>query len=230
MNKIIYTFISILILGLAVYIVWPSEIKKNTDPVPANSNMTDTKNTDTDQLNKVEINSENDKNIKTENKIIKNNMHKISIETNVGTIVFETYDMDAPKTVENFITLANKKFYDGVIFHRVIKGFMIQGGDPTGTGTGGPGYKFNDELNPSTESYKAGYRRGVVAMANAGPNTNGSQFFIMHADYPLPNSYSIFGKVISGIEIVDAIANSKTNGADRPVVDVVMKSVKVSDK
>lgn|SRR5574343_248775 len=230
MNKIIYTFISILIIGLAVYIVWPNEIKKNTDSMPVNSDITENKDTSTGQVSNVETNKENDKTIKTENKIIKNNMHTISIETNKGTIVFETYDMDAPKTVENFITLAKKSYYDGVIFHRVIKGFMIQGGDPTGTGTGGPGYKFNDELNPATDSYKAGYKRGVVAMANAGPNTNGSQFFIMHADYPLPNSYTIFGKVISGIEVVDAIANSQTNGADRPVVDIVMKSVKVSDK
>src|SRR5574343_626633 len=213
MNEIIYTFISILIIGLAVYIVWPNEIKKNTDSMPVNSDIT-----------------ENNKTIKKKNKIIKNNMHTISIETNKGTIVFETYDLDAPKTVENFITFAKKSYYDGVIFHRVIKGFMIQGGDPTGTGTGGPGYKFNDELNPATDSYKAGYKRGVVAMANAGPNTRSEEFFIMHADYPLPNSYTIFGKVISGIEVVDAIANSQTNGADRPVVDIVMKSVKVSDK
>jgi len=107
---------------------------------------------------------------------------------------------------------------------------MIQGGDPTGTGTGGPGYKFEDELNPTTASYKAGYKRGVVAMANSGPNTNGSQFFIMHQDYPLPNSYSIFGKVIKGMEIVDAIANTQTNEDDRPLQDVVMKKVVVTKK
>src|SRR6185295_816241 len=95
--------------------------------------------------------------------------HMVTIETNYGKIVFETYDADAPNTVKNFITLAGKGFYENVIFHRVIKGFMIQGGDPTGTGTGGPGYKFNDELNPATASYKAGYKKGVVAMANAGP-------------------------------------------------------------
>ncbi len=158
----------------------------------------------------------------------KNLMHTITIETNKGTIVFQTYNQDAPKTAENFVTLANKGYYDGVIFHRVIKGFMIQGGDPTGTGTGGPGYRFEDELNPATESYKTGYKRGVVAMANAGPDTNGSQFFIMHADYPLPNNYTIFGKVIKGIEIVDAIANSKVGGSDRPVEDIVMKKVTVA--
>ncbi len=164
------------------------------------------------------------------NNSIKNSMHNITIETNKGTIVFETYDADAPKTVQNFITLAEKGFYNNLIFHRVIKDFMIQGGDPTGTGAGGPGYKFEDELNPATPSYKAGYVRGVVAMANAGPNTNGSQFFIMHKDVPLPHSYSIFGKVVSGLDIVDAIATSQTDAGDRPVSDIVMKKVTVSSK
>lgn len=156
-----------------------------------------------------------------------NNSHRVTIETNKGKIVFETYDADAPNTVANFIKLANEKFYDGVIFHRVISGFMIQGGDPTGTGTGGPGYRFDDELNPETESYRNGYERGVVAMANAGPNTNGSQFFIMHNDYPLPNQYTIFGKVVEGIEVVDTIANTETGLADRPTEEIVMQSVTV---
>jgi cyclophilin family peptidyl-prolyl cis-trans isomerase len=160
----------------------------------------------------------------------KNFMHKITIETNKGTIVFETYDSDAPKTVENFVTLANKGFYNGIIFHRVIKDFMIQGGDPTGTGTGGPGYKFEDELNSNTESYKNGYARGVVAMANAGPNTNGSQFFIMHKDVPLPHNYTIFGKVMSGMDVVDAIANTKTDAGDRPTEKITMNKVTVSEK
>jgi cyclophilin family peptidyl-prolyl cis-trans isomerase len=159
------------------------------------------------------------------NTTIKNNMHNVTIETNKGTIVIETYDADAPKTVNNFVTLAGKGFYNGLIFHRVIKNFMIQGGDPTGTGAGGPGYKFEDELNPVTPSYKAGYTRGVVAMANSGPNTNGSQFFIMHKDYALPHNYSIFGKVISGMEVVDAIATTQTGPNDKPVQDVVMKKV-----
>lgn len=156
-------------------------------------------------------------------------MHTVTIETNKGTIVFETYDADAPKASENFVTLANKGFYNGLIFHRVISGFMIQGGDPTGTGTGGPGYKFADELNPATESYKAGYVRGTVAMANSGPDTNGSQFFIMHKDYALPHNYTIFGKVIKGIEVVDAIAAGKTGAGDRPVENVVMKKVTVAN-
>lgn len=159
----------------------------------------------------------------------KKSMNTITIETNHGKIVFQTYNDDAPKTVENFITLAKKGFYDNLIFHRVIKGFMIQGGDPTGTGSGGPGYKFNDELNPNTPSYKEGYKKGVVAMANAGPNTNGSQFFIMLEDYPLPNSYTIFGKVVSGQEVVDEIGNVKTGDNDKPLESVVMKKVTVSE-
>lgn len=161
---------------------------------------------------------------------LSNFMHTITIETNKGTIVFETYDLDAPKTSQNFVDLAKKGFYDGVIFHRVISGFMIQGGDPTGTGTGGPGYKFSDELNPATESYKRGYLRGTVAMANSGPNTNGSQFFIMHADYPLPNNYTIFGRVVSGMDVVDAIATTPRDGGDRPLEQVVMRKVTVQTK
>jgi cyclophilin family peptidyl-prolyl cis-trans isomerase len=158
-----------------------------------------------------------------------NNMHEITITTNFGDITFDTYDADAPKTVDNFITLASKGFYDDVIFHRVIKGFMIQGGDPTGTGTGGPGYQFADELDPNTVSAKLGYVRGTVAMANAGPDTNGSQFFIMHQDYPLPHSYTIFGHVVRGQEVVDAIATTKTDANDKPLSPVVIKSVTVEE-
>lgn len=163
------------------------------------------------------------------NSTIKNMSHIITIKTNMGDISFETYDADAPNTVKNFITLAEKGFYNGVIFHRVIPGFMIQGGDPTGNGTGDPGYQFADELNPNTDSYKAGYLKGVVAMANAGPNTNGSQFFIMVADYPLPNSYTIFGKVVSGQDVADAISKVQTGQNDKPVSKVIMEQVTVSD-
>lgn len=149
----------------------------------------------------------------------------VTIETNKGTIVFEMFPADAPKTVENFATLAQKGFYDGVIFHRVIDGFMIQGGDPTGTGMGGPGYTFADELNPNAPSYKLGYQKGMVAMANAGPNTNGSQFFIMLKDTPLPHAYTIFGRVISGQDVVDAIGKVQVGPNDKPVDAVVMKKV-----
>ncbi|HPL92979.1 MAG TPA: peptidylprolyl isomerase [bacterium] len=163
----------------------------------------------------------------TDINFINKTSNMITIETNHGTIVFETYNQDAPNTVANFIKLASNGFYDNLTFHRVIPGFMIQGGDPNGNGTGGPGYQFADELNPNTPSYKEGYKKGVVAMANAGPNTNGSQFFIMTADYPLPHDYTIFGKVVSGQDVVDAIANVPTGRNDRPVEPVVMKTVKV---
>ncbi len=153
--------------------------------------------------------------------------HLVTIKTSLGDITFETFDADAPKAVNNFITLAEKNFYNNVIFHRVIKGFMIQGGDPTGTGSGGPGYTFADEVDPKTPSYQLGYQRGVVAMANAGPDTNGSQFFIMLANTSLPHLYTIFGKVTSGQEVVDAIGNLPTGPADRPVNPTKIISVMV---
>ena len=152
------------------------------------------------------------------------------IQTNKGTIRFELLEDEAPKTTENFIKLAEKGYYDGVIFHRVIKGFMIQGGDPTGTGRGGEsawGGRFNDEINRSSALYQGAYTAGTVAMANAGPNTNGSQFFIMHVDYPLPPSYSKFGRVTEGQDVVDAIANSATDRNDRPQDEVRMEKVTI---
>ncbi|HBR80993.1 TPA: peptidylprolyl isomerase [Candidatus Uhrbacteria bacterium] len=124
----------------------------------------------------------------------------IRIKTAKGDIVFELFADTAPMTVSNFVYLAKEGYYDGLIFHRREEGFVIQGGDPLGTGRGGPGYRFNDELN---DSYT--YERGIVAMANAGANTNGSQFFIMLADVPLPKSYSIFGRVLEGLDVVDQI-------------------------
>lgn len=171
--------------------------------------------------------SENVNRTNTNLAIKNNNMPVVKIETNKGDITLELFGDDAPKTVENFITLVNKGFYNGVIFHRIISGFMIQGGDPTGTGTGGPGYQFADEFNASTASYKRGYVRGTLAMANSGPDTNGSQFFIMHQDNALPHSYTIFGQVSSGMDVVDAIAAVKTNSNDKPLEDVVMKKIEV---
>jgi cyclophilin family peptidyl-prolyl cis-trans isomerase len=155
------------------------------------------------------------------------------IETNMGTIRFELLEEDAPKTTENFRLLAEKGKYDGVIFHRVIKGFMIQGGDPEGTGRGGAsawGGRFDDEINRSSELYRGAYAKGTVAMANAGPNTNGSQFFIMHTDYPLPPSYTKFGRVIEGQDVVDKIATTPTHPGDRPKSDVVMEKVTIEDQ
>jgi len=148
--------------------------------------------------------------------------YAVTLHTNHGDIEVEFDAVRSPLTVNNFVFLAREGFYDGVIFHRVIPNFMIQGGDPTGTGRGGPGYKFRDELEG-----EGSYERGTVAMANAGPNTNGSQFFIMHRDYGLPHSYSIFGKVTAGIEAVDAIAATPTGAQDRPVQDCVINSVTV---
>jgi cyclophilin family peptidyl-prolyl cis-trans isomerase len=155
------------------------------------------------------------------------------IETNLGTIRFELLEEDAPKTAENFRLLAEAGKYDGVIFHRVIKGFMIQGGDPTGTGRGGAsawGGRFNDEINASSELYRGAYAKGTVAMANAGPNTNGSQFFIMHSDYQLPPSYTKFGRVVEGQDVVDKIATTATDRGDRPQTDVVMQKVTIEEE
>ncbi|HEX8772534.1 MAG TPA: peptidylprolyl isomerase [Pyrinomonadaceae bacterium] len=152
------------------------------------------------------------------------------IQTNKGTIRFELLEDEAPKTTENFRLLAEKGYYDGVIFHRVIKGFMIQGGDPTGTGRGGAsawGGRFNDEINRASPVYQRGYKAGTVAMANAGPNTNGSQFFIMHVDYGLPPSYTIFGRVTEGQDVVDAIAASETDRSDKPISPVTMEKVTI---
>jgi cyclophilin family peptidyl-prolyl cis-trans isomerase len=154
------------------------------------------------------------------------------IETNMGTIRFELLEDESPKTAENFRLLAEAGKYNNVIFHRVIKGFMIQGGDPTGTGRGGQsawGGRFDDEINRSSELYRGAYSKGTVAMANAGPNTNGSQFFIMHADYGLPPSYTKFGRVIEGQDVVDAIATTPTQPGDRPKTDVVMEKVTIEE-
>ena len=154
------------------------------------------------------------------------------IQTNKGTIKVKLLESDAPKTTENFITLAQRGYYDGIIFHRVIKNFMIQGGDPTGTGRGGEsawGGRFNDEIDRTSPLYQGGYKAGTVAMANAGANTNGSQFFIMHIDYPLPPSYTIFGKVIEGQDVVNAIATSQTGPGDRPLSEVKMEKVTIEE-
>ena len=156
-------------------------------------------------------------------------MHTITLKTNFGEIIFETYDVDAPKTVNNFITLANKGYYENLIFHRVIPGFMIQGGDPTGTGGGGPGYKFEDELDPNSLSAKQGYKKGVVAMANSGVNTNGSQFFILLEDYPLDYKYTIFGKVTSGQDVVYKIGNLERDANDKPLQEAKILGTEVKE-
>jgi cyclophilin family peptidyl-prolyl cis-trans isomerase len=153
-----------------------------------------------------------------------------TLETNHGSIDVEFFPEDAPNTVNNFVSLARDGYYDGTPFHRIIKGFMIQGGDPTGSGMGGPGYKFADE------AVRKDYEAGTLAMANAGPNTNGSQFFICHADLRgrLPKNYTIFGKVTSGLDVVDAIANvpvgrSSSGESSTPVEPVVLQKVTVNE-
>ncbi|TMM06999.1 MAG: peptidylprolyl isomerase [Actinobacteria bacterium] len=143
------------------------------------------------------------------------------MHTNHGAVELELFDEDAPKTVENFRKLAGDGFYNGVIFHRVIKDFMIQGGDPTGTGTGGPGYTFEDEFN----DHKV--ERGALAMANAGPNTNGSQFFIVTTDAApwLDGKHTVFGRVTGGMDAVDSIEGTETDAADKPSTDAVIERI-----
>ena len=150
-------------------------------------------------------------------------MSNAVLHTNHGAIELELHDEDAPKTVENFRKLAGDGFYDGVVFHRVIPDFMIQGGDPTGTGSGGPGYTFEDEIN----DYKV--ERGALAMANAGPNTNGSQFFVVTTDKApwLDGKHTVFGRVTSGMEVADAISELPTDANDRPREDVVIERVEL---
>jgi peptidyl-prolyl cis-trans isomerase B (cyclophilin B) len=157
-------------------------------------------------------------------------MSEATLHTSAGPITVSFFDEDAPKTVENFRKLAGDGFYDGLIFHRVIKDFMIQGGDPEGTGTGGPGYTFDDEFNDHKVV------RGALAMANAGPNTNGSQFFIVHADQRgrLPKNYTIFGRLTGGMDTLDKIANtpvqrSRSGEASQPVEPPRIESVTITE-
>jgi cyclophilin family peptidyl-prolyl cis-trans isomerase len=147
------------------------------------------------------------------------------MRTTEGVIVFELFDDDAPETVANFKKLASDGFYDGLTFHRIIKDFMIQGGCPAGTGTGGPGYQFDDEFNDHKVV------RGALAMANAGPNTNGSQFFIVTTDAApwLDGKHTVFGEVTGGMEVVDKIENMPTQGADRPVEPIMIASIELGD-
>jgi peptidylprolyl isomerase len=148
-----------------------------------------------------------------------------TMETSMGTMVIALDALKAPRTVNSFVFLALNHYYDGIIFHRIIKGFVCQGGDPTGTGRGGPGYQYADELP------KAGqYQIGSLAMANAGPNTNGSQFFLISgpSGVGLPPAYALFGQVVKGLEIVEAMQNVPTGPGDRPITDVVINSVTIT--
>jgi cyclophilin family peptidyl-prolyl cis-trans isomerase len=164
--------------------------------------------------------------------IDQNKNYTATIKTNMGDVKVQLLPKESPSAVNNFVFLAREGFYDGIKFHRVIKGFMVQTGDPRGTGTGGPGYQFKDELEAARSR---GYKKGIVAMANSGPNTNGSQFFIMDADYALPPNYVVFGQVIEGQDVVNKIASVAVGpGAggrevSSPTVDVRMDAVTVQE-
>lgn len=205
-------FLVLVIIGLGAY--GRSDIAKKGGTEPTKQTQLTTETT----TNNMDTTSNQDK-----------KQFEVTLQTTEGPIVIALNSDQTPKTVKNFVDLAKKGFYNNTIFHRIIKGFMIQGGDPQGTGMGDPGYKFDDE--PFTGEYK----RGTIAMANSGPNTNGSQFFIMHADYPLPPAYVIFGHVTSGMETVDKIANAPTTmGGDgamsKPINPVKITSVEVVEK
>jgi len=157
-----------------------------------------------------------------------NKTYTAEINTTSGLMTVELFTDIAPNTVNNFVSLSEDGYYNNIIFHRVIKDFMIQGGDPSGTGHGEmgkyPGYEFEDELNNPMP-----YEKGILAMANRGPNTNGSQFFIMHTDYPLPYQYTIFGKVTQGLDVIDQIAMVETDASDKPLNDVIINSITIKD-
>lgn len=217
MNKKVLAVIAVILLIGAGYIFLQKSDKVETSE-PSKTSMPLTNSNPTKQSFE-----------KAEEVIDKTKSYTATLKTTDGDITIQLFADKTPITVNNFVFLAQKHFYDNTIFHRVIKGFMIQGGDPNGNGTGGPGYTFDDE--PFTGEYK----KGTVAMANAGPNTNGSQFFIMHADYPLPKNYVIFGQVVKGFDVVDKIASeevtaSPTGEVSKPVNPVKITSVEIEEK
>lgn len=221
MRNLVWAIASLVIIIIVVF-VFTSRQKQSEDTVIPAQVLLNTPSPDISNIN-IDQKAAEDKKMQVPFQVLKKEEiegKKATINTNKGIIVL-SFDSNAPIAASNFIDLAHKKFYDGLIFHRVISGFMIQGGDPKGDGTGGPGYAFPDEPVSGT------YVRGTVAMANAGPNTNGSQFFIMHKDYGLSPNYTIFGNVLSGIEVVDEIANAQVDVNDKPIDPIVMKSVAV---
>jgi len=222
MKNITAVIVGVLIIGGALFYASLEPLEED-DPKPENL-LTEKEDQLTEEVKGVDFEKQ---------EIItgqKNMNYEITLKTNRGEIAFETFSEKAPKATENFVNLAEKGFYDGLIFHRVIDGFMIQGGCPEGTGRGGPGYTFEDEIDPDLEIYQGGYDKGIVAMANSGPDTNGSQFFIMVEDYPLPPQYTIFGKVISGQGVADEISGLATDSMDKPLQEVVIEEVVANDK
>lgn len=232
--------IVIIILLIAGAGVWTSLKLRKSEPAKEETNNQQAQNEAQEQKSKTMTETLNncsrtfDQDKLTNTKVDTVNKFVTLQVRNFGTIKVQLYDKDAPKTVENFLRLVNSGYYDCLTFHRVAKGFVIQGGDPTGTGRGGDsafGGPFADELNADTVSYKAGYTKGVLAMANAGPNTNTSQFFIMLADAGLPHNYTIFGKVTEGQDTVDKIGAvditpqlGPTDGTPKEVV-VIEKAI-----
>lgn len=222
----IFIGIAVSVVVIAAFLMYRQSPKQSSGVIETQ----DRENLVVDKTPEPKDNTESTMNLpKPELTIDENKTYKAVLSTTEGDITVKLNSKDTPITANNFIYLASKKFYDGTIFHRVIDGFMIQGGDPTGTGMGSPGYKFDDE------AFSGEYKRGTIAMANSGPNTNGSQFFIMHADYPLPKNYVIFGEVIEGIEVVDKIATADTTisaGGEKskPVNPVKINSVTVIEE
>ena len=213
----------IILVGAGIYY-----LSSNSDTKPDTQNQLQLDNSQNEQTMPADQNAQTQaKQLpKPEMQIDKSKAYTATLKTSEGDIKINLYADKTPNTVNNFVYLAKKDFYDNTIFHRVIKGFMIQGGDPIGNGTGGPGYRFNDE------PFEGEYKRGIVAMANAGPNTNGSQFFIMHADYPLPPNYVIFGEVTEGLETVDKIAEAPTiqeGEGSRPMNPVTVTDVEITE-
>ena len=207
-------FILLIIIGIVLYVLlFSKEPVENKTPEASSSASMKNKKYDTQPAMTID----------------KNKKYTVTLQTSKGDIAVELFAQETPIAVNNFVFLARDGFYDGTFFHRIVKGFMIQGGDPQGNGSGGPGYKFNDE------KITRDYKRGIVAMANSGPNTNGSQFFIMHKDYELPKNYVIFGQVVKGIEAVDVIADVQTvdNGykeKSAPTEKVTIDKVTVTEK
>lgn len=199
---IFFTFAFLLALSLILFFFFQS-LNYYSSPNESSNNTESTVKSSPETLEAKKMNESKSWSSPPQLTIDKSKKYLALFDTTEGKFTVELYADKTPITVNNFVFLAENKFYDGTIFHRVIKDFMIQGGDPNGNGTGGPGYRFDDE------AFSGKYEKGVLAMANAGPNTNGSQFFIMHKNYDLSPNYVIFGKVIEGIETIDKIAEAK---------------------
>ena len=219
----------LVVLAGALLVIGPTRQPKNTEEVPTTlGEATDQREElQEEQREQEEAMIQEEKTLKfPEMQLEAGKAYKAALSTTAGVVTISLYADKTPLTVNNFVYLAQQGFYNQTIFHRIIKGFMIQGGDPKGDGTGGPGYRFDDE------PFEGEYKRGIVAMANAGPDTNGSQFFIMHQDYPLPQNYVIFGEVTAGLEVVDKIVGapvtqSAAGESSTPVSPVTVESVEI---